>query len=293
MSVSDYPFAYGSVAVQNGVSGGGPRRGRGGGPQVQSLDEQLANLPAVPTGEAEPMIYLGRGGATEKERTGRVAPSIRSIERRSGEKSVPLSEAMTLFYDWDEGERREWGEYLVRIGRIDEEDAGNFEVLKAEWLTALEEAAQFSAAGKKVSPWDTAKLLAGVSGLADQDVKFNGTKSYTRKQTNLANPADARELVREVVRDQIGRAPTEEEYQAFVGMLTEAQRANPTMQTDTVTYENGEEVSSASTTEAGIGSAGLAGMARDRARQMPEYGAYQAATRLWNSLLNDIINSPV
>lgn len=272
------------------------RRGGGGSfgaPSVQSLDEALANLPASPGGEAEPMIFLGRGSATEKERTGQAAPSIRSIERRSEGRSVPLSEALSLFYEWDEGERREWGEYLVSIGRIDEEDAGNFQVLKAEWVTALEEAAQFSAAGKKVSPWDSAKLLAGVSGLADQDVKFNGTKSYTRKQTDLANPADARELIREVVRDQIGRAPTDEEYQAFLSVLTEAQQANPTVQTEQVTYQDGEAVSTASTTQSGIGSAGLAGVARDQARQMPEYGAYQAATRLWNSLLNDLIGAQV
>lgn len=291
MTVSDYPFAYGSVAVQNGVSGGGPRRSSR--TSVQSLDEKLANLPATPGGQVEPMIYLGRSGATEKERTGQVAPSIRSIERRSEGRSVPLSEALSLFYEWDEGERREWGEYLVSIGRIDEEDAGNFQVLKSEWVTALEEAAQFSAAGKKVSPWDSAKLLAGVSGLADQDVKFNGTKSYTRKERNLANPADARELIREVVRDQIGRAPTEEEYQAFLSVLNEAQQANPSVVTDVDTFVNGEAVSTDTTTQSGIGSAGLAGIVRDQARQMPDYGAYQAATRLWNSLLNDIINAPV
>lgn len=247
-----------------------------------------AGRPADPN---DPLVYMDLG-ISDRERTkGGISP--RAAEARQRGKTMPRSQALAEFYNWSDNERRAWGRYLVTVGRIDEDEADDYEVLKDEWAVAVDEAANFAIVGKKVSPWQAAKMLGGKAGATDKEQRFTGRKSYTRRQVNLTSPEDARGIVYEILRDQIGRAPTEDEYASFLKVLNDAERANPTTTTETTAYEDGEAVSSEVTTTGGIGQAGVNQLLLDRARRHPDYGAYQAATRLYNALINDVVRSPV
>lgn len=264
-----------------------------GSPRVSDFDTQVRSGGggARVLDPDDPMVFLGPARLRPNEVTSDGAV----VQRNRRPKAKPFSIALGEFYAWDDDERLKWGEYLAGLGLIDEDDVRDWDILKKMWVRFVTEAAEFSKAGKKaVSPWDVARKVAVEFGASDkEDEQFTGTKRFTRKQINLTSPEDAKGIVRAILRDQIGRAPTNEEFRAFIGVLNEAERANPQVTTATSEFVEGEEVSSSSVTTGGLGGDGIEELLMEEARSMPDYGAYQAATRLWNALIADVINSPV
>lgn len=269
-------------------------RRKGAEGSIHDINDRLAQKLSGTRAQAnpdDPPVWMDGDSLTERERQGGISP--RAAERKQAGRSVPLSTALAEFYNWSDERRRKWGEHLVSVGRIDEDEVDDFEVLRDEWEVAVDEARKFAAAGKQISPWKAAKLLGANAGATDEEKRFTGRKSFTRKDVNLTSPEDAKGIVRAVLRDQIGRAPTDEEMRAFVNVLNEAERANPQVTTTTSEFVEGEEVSSSAVTTGGLGADGVNELLMEQARSMPDYGAYQAATRLWNALLADVISSPV
>lgn len=204
-----------------------------------------------------------------------------------------LSEAQGEFYRWSDSERNKWGDYLLSLGLIDEGDERNYVALKGAWDDVIGEAANFTAAGKRITPWQVAALVAGGSAQGGGKAKgFTGSKSQTSLSVDLTDPETAKALVNNVLSKQLGRAATPEEMESFRNSLSAAERANPTSTTSTTQYANGDATAQSSTTTGGLSGAGKEQVLQDQAMLKPEYGAYQAATTYFQALAS-AMGSPV
>ena len=237
---------------------------------------------------------------------GRLGPAPRAVMRegRSGGSGAPpsprqrvtkeetksLDEAKAEFYRWTPEERREWGEHLADLGLIDETDAGDWDTLSKMWDYVTTEAANLFTSGHKLTPYEAADLIAGSpedrAKRAGQAGRFTGTKTIS--SVDLTDPQSAKAIVNDVLAQALGRAALPEEMSQFLGTLSAAERANPTV--TSTTYSDGDAVSS--TTSGGLGAAGARQTLLESAQAKPDYGAYQAAT-LYFDALSQAVQSPV
>lgn len=110
-----------------------------------------------------------------------------------------------------------------------------------------------------------------VSPLANQTV----TQRY--KSVDIYSPSDAKGLARAIIRRELGRDPTEEEYADFVSALQEESRENPTVTRQTSKYdENGQLASQTTRTRGGFGEAAVEQFATEQAQSMPGWAEWQA-----------------
>lgn len=259
----------------------------------------------------DPPIYWGAttGGTTTRSQRGRQAVDGQFWTTAGGaDITKTLSEAQLEFYRWEKDAQNEWGDFLLGLGLIDDDEARDYEVLKNAWLTVLDESTGFTAAGKKMTPWDVARWMAGPNGPGGGTggsgggsgfslgrggrKSFTGRKSRTDTSIDLSDPATAKAIVNRVLSDALGRAANDDELRKFVGTLHAAERSNPTKTTTLFDIEDDEVVSSSSTTSGGMTEAGKAQVLLDQAAQMPDYGAYQSA-RMVVDWLGQAISSPV
>lgn len=269
------------------LGGGGASTGARG-----ALQEALSQLGSVQAGPDpnDPPVYMGRKGAQLRENDITPDGAVIQRQRKGRDDKVPRSLALAEFYEWTDAQRRKWGEHLVSVGRIKPEDADDFETLRDEWGRAVDEAARFTVAGKKVTPHDVARLM-GASGAASGNEPFTGKKTFTRKRVDLSSPEDAKALVRNVLYDQLGRAPRDEEFQAFMGVLHAAQKANPVMETTTQEYRQGDLINESSQVSGGLSAAGAQEVMTQQAMAQPNYAEYQAAAQ-YMPLLFQALSAP-
>jgi hypothetical protein len=95
------------------------------------------------------------------------------------------------------------------------------------------------------------------------------------------NPEDAKNLVRGMLQQELGRDPTQGEYEDFLSAIHAAEAQDPTTQKTTSTYtlDNNDQLRLASqntVTHAGIGAAGVEQLAYERAQQQPSWAEWQA-----------------
>lgn len=156
----------------------------------------------------------------------------------------------------------------------------------------LEQAVAYRLAGSGIK-WDghfnslhevlPLKSLGGAGeqkpGPKDGDKK---TLTQTSTARDIMDPEDAKGLTRSMLQQELGRDPTEAEYEDFIAMLQHAQRANPTTQTTTanMVYDSQSggwrTVSDSTTTHQGIGADGLQQLAYEKAQQNPDWAEWQA-----------------
>lgn len=123
----------------------------------------------------------------------------------------------------------------------------------------------------------------GVLGSEEpEEEPFSGTKSFTQTSVNrdIMDPADAKALTRAMLQRELGRDPTDDEFEDFISAIQYAQKVNPdrTTTTQSTVYDEGEAVSSStnSTTRQGIGAEGIADIALQKARANPNWAEWQA-----------------
>jgi len=277
---------------------------------------------ATASGGDSPQVYMGRtGGETVGVTVRGRDPSVRTPRRqpglaaayaqhggdpgaivsRSGQAIVTeddirtSDEARGLVLAWhgtDEFDR--WGKKLLDLGLIDAGDEASVEILDAVWQDAVDLAARFLSAGKKVTPWKAAELMAqgGAGRYGSSGGAFTGNRSSTSRSVDLTDPATAKAITNDALSQALGRAARPEETAQFLQVINSAERANPTVTTTNTRYDKGVEVGGSSTRSGGLTDEGRTQMVTDQAQAMPEYGAYQAATVYFNSLV-DALDSPV
>jgi hypothetical protein len=107
--------------------------------------------------------------------------------------------------------------------------------------------------------------------------------SYTTKSSSVdfMNPQDAKNMVRSTLQAELGRDPTQGEYEDFLSAVHAAESANPSTQTTTSKYvldknDNLRLAAQHTTSQQGIGSAGLEQMAYEKAQRQPGWAEWQA-----------------
>lgn len=205
---------------------------------------------------------------------------------------LPLSEAEQMMYRWWGTETyNRWGDLLKNLGFVEEGEERDIELLHKAWTQAVAQAAMFTQNGHQMTPWGAIRLMAG-----DEDaIKARRGKSDTggprttrQRHINLTSAQDARGLVRDVLTEQLGRRPTDEEYDAFTSTLNAAERANPSVTTQTID----EDGNVTGHTQGGLGASGARDLLEEEARTLPEYATYQAAAYYGNALFASL-DSPV
>lgn len=224
------------------------------------------------------------GGFTEQQRGV-------SLETRH---EMAASEAELQMYRWQgEAEFDRWGDLLVSLGIIDEADSRSLDSLDKYWRLAVDSAATFALVGKRVTPWQAIRMIAGDEEAIRKrtgggDGGSGGPRTVRQQVFNLTSPQDARGLITNVLTQHLGRRPTEEEYEAFTATLNAAERANPT--TTIVTYD--EDGNSTHTTTGGLSASGATTLLEGEARALPDYAETQAAMYYANALFASL-DSPV
>lgn len=121
----------------------------------------------------------------------------------------------------------------------------------------------------------------------------NDTQTSTSVSRDIMDPNDAMALTRALLQRELGRDPTKAEFEDFISAVQAAQRANPTKtttktsrdtRTETTTNKKGRvidsdtdtDLSTSSTTHAGITQAGIEDILLRRVRRNPDWAEWQA-----------------
>ena len=123
------------------------------------------------------------------------------------------------------------------------------------WLDAVDEARAASLVEPGADPWKVLEAWArtgSYSGAAGGAKSRSGTFTQKQKQVNLTDPETAKAVILAALRQTLQRDPTEKEIAQFSAALRAEEQRNPTTSTTTSTYdEEGNLVSSDTTTEGG------------------------------------------
>lgn len=198
-------------------------------------------------------------------------------------------DAIGEFYRWTDAERDKWKHQLIDLGFKESDLTAS--KLRDLWVTATQEAGNYyTLGGKNVTPFDAAKILwEGESDSAKtaRGNGFTGTKAYnstsSNSNTTLTNQSDARALVLDVFQRMLGRNATDDEVKQLTVHLNDAEKANPQYSHSSTdvssTYLDGDLTNQVSnTTSSNGGGLNQRQTLEDEIIQMPEYGAFQAAT---------------
>lgn len=107
------------------------------------------------------------------------------------------------------------------------------------------------------------------------------TETTTQTSTDFLNPADAKALTRGMLQQELGRDPTQGEYEDFLSAIMAAERENPITQKTTTHYDTSADgrpfiESQNTTTRGGIGAAGMDQLLTERAQEQPGWAEWQA-----------------
>ena len=219
----------------------------------------LGNLVTSPVNKNDPQIYLGADSPIA---------------------FVPASQAAQMYYQWDAKTKNKFLSQLSLAG-YDTSSIKDSDIAQL-WVGYVKAAAQYSLAGKQLSPWDIlGKDIAQRSGAASKPK----TTTATQQSYNISTAEDAAALFQGAAQTLLGRDPTKDEQARFKAVLTKYEQANPATTTTTSTYLGSDLQNQTSTTTGGVSAATQSYIAEEEAKKNPEYGAYQAATNGMNWLM--------
>lgn len=294
------PFDPGAIA-QRAAQGGLGSSGLASS-AAQSAFGSRGGEPGVPMvymGKSKREVYYPGSFTAGNEQAGNVRSRIVKTDG-----IIPADEASASWYDLDDAERREFAEYLVRIGAIDPEDAEDYDTLQALWEKGVELSSGYTARGKEVTPRDALATWVGWDGsgesaaararaaAAAESAPFTGSRTSRSTTVNLSDPASARSLANYVLSKALGREALPEEIDAYRDALNSYEENNPSVTTTTATYDEGIQTDQKSRTRGGATAAGSEQVLSDLAREEEDYAEYQAAGPVFNAVLA-ALQSPV
>jgi hypothetical protein len=113
--------------------------------------------------------------------------------------------------------------------------------------------------------------------MEDAGLSLAGTRTSTERVTDFMDPMDAKALTRATLQRELGRDPTQAEYEDFISAIHAAEAGDPTTQrTTTTTDAQGFTTNQSSVVNQGMTSAGVGQLALERARQNPDWAEWQA-----------------
>jgi len=275
----------------------------GAGAPVAGYGSSAAPLPVVYLGATKPKIKVEwDSGDFTKRPTG------------SHTKAAPVQAALAKFDKMDAKEQRNTLRLLaiagftssfVKISDVDEYvQESTLDEGREAYKNLLETASDyFMSSGLQVTPEDVLRsrvayrlkgsgiqwdgnLDAFDDGLGSKAKEADnrpkpGTYTTTATSIDFMNPQDARNLVRGTLQQELGRDPTQGEYEDFLSAIHAAEREDPSTQKTTSTYvldknDNLRLSDQQTVSHQGIGSAGLQQLAYEKAQRQPGWAEWQA-----------------
>jgi hypothetical protein len=246
----------------------------------------------------DPFVFMGEQKITKYS----TATSAEHIMATGGPvQGSKLSDLQRQFIQLSEDKKRHWAYLLALTGYADASIAADpakaAEFAKTAPLNTvlqmhqnfLQDAAdQFNLYRRKVTPTalmnemlsyrlgknfpgDLNAVVPGGSGSAAT------SHTQTSKSIDYLNPEDAKGMVRNMLQQQLGRDPSQAEYEDFVATIHAAERQNPS--TSTTTYNTdaeGNTTNSSTVTHGGLTSSGYDQLLYDKAKSLPSWAVWQA-----------------
>lgn len=250
----------------------------------------------------DPFIYLGQDKITESSN----ATAAESIIASGGSvKGGKLSDLQRAFIKSSQENQRHWAYMLALAGygdatlAADPKKAAEWamtaplsDVLNMHYKFLSDAADQFNLYKRKVTPTGLMKQMlsfrlgknfnGNLNSVTPDKVtsltpSLAGTTTATQKSIDFMNPEDAKAMVRNTLQQQLGRDPTQAEYEDFLATIHAAERANPTTQTTTTTTDaQGNPTNQTSTTHGGLTNDGYNQLLYEKAKSMPSWAVWQA-----------------
>jgi hypothetical protein len=184
--------------------------------------------------------------------------------------NVDLNTAKLSIRAWTPEAQYAFAQSVYKMGLV--KDPANWLAVVNVWEQAVNEAANWYAAGKKdVTPESILPLLA------------TGAKQAAGPQTSVAttkpSQGDARAIIQNIFQQGVGRDPSKAEIAKFAKMIDSYAAKHPSVSTTTQTGDG-----STTDTQQAAQQTDYSYVVGDQVKATPEYGAYQAATTYYNAL---------
>lgn len=276
---------------------------------LQDLQNQYAGARAAVQGPSQPMVYLGADRVDSPIRG--AGASFRDPEPSFTPRMSSLTQAMMDFEQLSSERKRKVAEKLAKAGLLGSPYKGEslkeyiartpLSEVQNAYGDLLEAAAARYSAGQEVTPmqlleqhieYNTAagSPFAGESdggGGGGEGSPYAG-KTITRTDTarDIYSRDEAEGLARAILRRELDRDPTDEEYEDFVAALQTKQRENPTITTTSTTYdEYGSPSGTSSTSQGGVD---LERFAQNQAEDNPDWATWQAIGTFLPALFDEL-----
>lgn len=282
---------------------------------LSQLQQQYAVARAT-TQPSEPMVYFGKQANAVDPVTG--APRPFTGYDRPNTKTI--GGAMSNFEALSSEEKRKLAERLALAGMLTVGSSGgpykgesmkefvsraNLVDVQNSYADLLQAAASRYSAGQEMTPdqlldmhieynRDAAQAAGGIPGWYGAPGEggesgspyANKTITTTNTQRDIYSRDEAEGLARAILRRELDRDPTNEEYEDFVAALQTKQRENPTITTTRTQYdENGSPMDSSSTTRGGVD---LEQFAQEQAEDNPDWATWQSIGTFLPALFEEL-----
>jgi hypothetical protein len=240
----------------------------------------------------DPPVWVGstfstsaRPGANKPLPGGGRLPRKQSVENAT---TLPLSQAKQYVYGLDPNELNKMTERAWYLG-YDKVSAPN-DVMGfiALWQDAVDEAAVFQAAGKRLSPMQVLEYGATGNAKTRADRAFSGGMQTQKKRTiQLTDPVSAKAMIRQAFKTAIGRDPTDAEIRTLAGSLTAAEKAHPQVQSMTGSVDAAGNPTG-TTTETDSGGIDPSAFLQQQVEANPAAKEFQAASTYFPALMQSL-----
>lgn len=106
---------------------------------------------------------------------------------------------------------------------------------------------------------------------------LGGTHTTTSKSIDYLNPQDAKDMVRNMLQQQLGRDPSQAEYEDFLATIHGAEARNPSVSSTTYTTDaQGNTTNQSSVTHGGLTQSGVDQLLYEKAKSLPSWAVWQA-----------------
>ncbi len=208
-------------------------------------------------------------------------------------------EVSNEYFMWDERKKEEFRSRIKMAG-LDPTRLSDTQ-LAGIWRGYVEQAAQYRANGTNRTPDE----VIGYDMIAHERMRLEEiekkaqqgpvTTTSIQQSTDMSTKLDAKALLYTAARTLLGRAPSESETGNFFAALNAEEAANPTRTTTVSTTTPGtdaegmqidQQQTQTQTTEGGVSADAKSMLAMDAAKANPEYGAYQAGTKVHDAFMD-------
>jgi hypothetical protein len=173
---------------------------------------------------------------------------------------------------WSPNAQAAFAQSVYKMGLV--QDPNNWLAVVNVWETAVDEAANWNAAGVNTfTPENALPLLATGSG---KHLATTTTATSSTKPTALG----AESVIKTIFQHGLGRDPNKKELAKFTGLINDFAAKHPSVTTQTADGFGNTNTS----TQPGVGQGDYEQLTQDQVQTTPEYGAYQAATTYYNAL---------